>query len=84
MSDLIQNGNFQTPLLESGIDLQYDAMSPQEASDFYWTGMSNTYLNNDTTYFEYPTPPTGVYSQYVNFQFNSLLYQNINVSTKGK
>ena len=35
-------------------------------------------------YFGYPTPPPGVSSQYVSFQFDSLLYQNINVSTKGK
>ena len=51
MSNLIQNGDFQLPLLESGIDLQYTAMSPQEASNFVWTGTSNTYLNNDMGYF---------------------------------
>ena len=48
MSNLIQNGDFQLPLLESGVDLQYDAMTPQQASDLVWIGMSNTYLNNDT------------------------------------
>ena len=84
MSNLIQNGDFQLPLLESGVDLQYDAMSPQQVTEFIWTGMSNTYLNNNIGYFDYPTPPTGISSQYVNFQFDSLLYQNINVSTKGK
>ena len=84
MANIVLNGDFQTPLLENGVDLQYDAMSPQEVSDFIWTGTNNTYLNNDTGYFGYPTPPTGVSSQYVNFQFNSLLYQSINVSTKGK
>ena len=63
MSNLIQNGDFQLPLLESGIDLQYTVMSPQQASDLVWIGMSNTYLNNDTGYFGYPTPPTGVPSQ---------------------
>ena len=84
MANIVLNGDFQIPLLESGLDLQYDAMSPQQASDFIWTGTNNTYLNNDTGYFDYPTPPTGISSQYVNFQFNSLLYQSINVSTKGK
>ena len=84
MSNLLQNGDFQLPLLESGIDLQYVAMTPQQASDFQWTGTSNTYVNRDTGYFSYPTPPTGVSSQYVSFQFISLLYQSISVSTKGK
>jgi hypothetical protein len=59
-------------------------MTPQQASDFQWTGTSNTYLNRDTGYFGFPTPPTGVSPQYVSFEFDSLLYQNINVPTKGK
>ena len=73
MANLIQNGDFQLPLLESGVDLQYDAMSPQQASEFIWIGMSKTYLNNDIGYFDYPIPPPGVSSQYVNFQFDSLI-----------
>ena len=70
MSNLLQNGDFQTPLLESGIDLQYTAMTSQQAGNFYWIGTSNTYVNRDTGYFGYPTPPTGVSSQYVSFQFD--------------
>ena len=84
MSNLIQNGDFQLPLLESGIDLQYTAMTSQQAGNFVWVGTSNTYVNRDTGYFGYPTPPTGVSSQYVNFQFDSSLYQYINVLKKGK
>ena len=38
MANIVLNGDFQTPLLESGVDLQYDAMSPQEVSDFIWIG----------------------------------------------
>ena len=84
MSNIVYNGTFQNPLLSSGDDLAYDAMTTQQASDFYWIGTSNTYVNRDTTYFGYPIPPTGVSSQYVSFQFNSSLFQTINVSKKGK
>ena len=52
MANIVLNGDFQSPLLESGIDLQYDAMSPQQASEFIWIGTNNTYLNNDTGYFD--------------------------------
>ena len=67
MSNIVYNGNFQNPLLISGDDLVYTSMTTQQASDFYWIGTSNTYINRDTSYFGYPTPPTGVSSQYVNF-----------------
>ena len=59
-------------------------MTSQQAGNFYWIGTSNTYVNRDTGYFGYPTPPTGVSSQYVNFQFDSYLFQYINVLKKGK
>ena len=84
MANIVYNGNFQNPTLSTGDDLAYTSMTAQQASDFYWTGTSNTSLNRNSTYFGYPTPPTGVSSQYVNFQFNSTLYQTINVSKKGK
>ena len=84
MANIIYNGDFQKPIISSGIDLAYTAMTVQQASDFYWTGTSNTSLNRDSTYFGYPTPPTGVSSQYVNFEFDSTLYQTVNVLKKGK
>jgi hypothetical protein len=84
MANIVYNGDFQKPIISSGVDVAYTAMSVQEASDFYWTGTSNTSLNRDLTYWGYPTPPTGVSSQYVNFQFDSTLYQTVNVLRKGK
>ena len=85
MANIVYNGDFQKPLLtNSGYDVAYTSMTSQQLSEFYWTGTSNTYLNIDTGFFDYPTPPTGVSSQYVNFQFDSFLYQTINVLKKGK
>jgi hypothetical protein len=59
-------------------------MTSQQVSDFYWTGSYNIYLNKGTNAFGYPTPSTGLSSQYVNFQFDSSLYQKVAVSNKGK
>ena len=34
MANIVLNGDFQLPLLQSGVDLQYNAMTPQQASDY--------------------------------------------------
>ena len=85
MSNLIHNGDFQSPLLDSNGDnyLFYDTMTPLQASQFYWVGFSYI-LNTGTGYNEYPPPSAGLSSQYVNFLYSSSLFQTINVTKKGK
>ena len=80
MSNLIYNGDFQSPLITNGTDIPFLSMTSLEASRFYWIGGSFTSLNNGIGTNGYPSPPTGVSSQYVIFQFNSSLFQPINVS----
>jgi hypothetical protein len=84
MANIVYNGDFQNPTLNSGDFIDYPSMSSQQLSDFYWIGTSNTLLNRDTTGMGYPQPPTGVSSQYVCFQYNSSLYQTVNILKKGK
>ena len=83
MANIVYNGDFQKPFLpNSGDDVVYTSMTSQQLSEFYWIGTGNTYLDRDTGYFDYPTPPTGISSQYVNIQFDSSLYQTENVLKK--
>ena len=84
MSNLIYNGDFQSPLITNGTDLPFLNMTSLEASRFYWIGDSFTSLNRGIGTYGYPSPPTGVSSQYVIFQYNSSLFQPINISKRGK
>ena len=86
MSNLIINGNFSQPVITTNTFLGIDYFTTQQKTDFYWTDDDNftlQLLNRSTSYgYEYPSIINT--TQYLSFQYNAAISQQINLSYTGE